>query len=342
MNQDNKIRLLIAAYFLVPALLSGCVGSDYQKRRQYREMPLFSVPSDIKLGIVVAEGPKARVPSAGKYRGKLEVARKNGATMVINRVSIDDYVKGVMNGEVAPSWPAESLRAMAIVVRSYAYYSWEKSRDSKNHMYADVRSQKYCGRTCEDSRSNSAVDQTAGLVMVFRGKAVQGFSHSNCAGHTESIREVWGPDVAGECFAGRECPWCRASRHYGPWTAVIEKTALSRRLAPDIGRGVTIRKIRVVEFNESGRVRTVELATPRKKIRMSGSRFRTLAGWDEIKSTRFEAVDRGDVVEFQGTGWGHGVGICQEGARKMAEDGKDAETILRYYFPGIEIWRLPR
>jgi len=310
--------------------------------KQYHKMGPSSAPSGVILGVVVAEGRDARVSSARKYRGTMETISDGGKTLLVNRVAIDDYVKGVMNGEVSPSWPVESLRAMAIVVRSYAYNRVENAPESRKHMFSDVRSQEYCGLNCEDPRSNAVVDDTSGLVLVYQGKVLQAFSHACCAGKTENAAEVWGGEEGGDCFKGRDCEFCKNSKHYGPWLLLLEKTTLSRRLAPDIGKGLTLKSIKIIDRNESGRVKTVEVQTIWKKVRMSGAHFRSLVGWNDVRSTRFDISDRGDVMEIQGTGWGHGVGLCQEGARKMAEDGADAETILRYYFPGIEIWRLPR
>jgi stage II sporulation protein D len=337
-----KSTLFPAVMFLFAALLSGCSRESARISPQYREMAPSGISSGVILGVVVAEGKDAKVSPSKKYRGTLETITENGKTMVVNRVAVDDYVKGVMNGEVSPAWPPEALKAMAIVIRSYAYNRWAASNSAKAHMYSDVRSQEYCGINCEDIRSNAAVDDTAGLVMVHNNQVLQAFSHACCAGTTETASEVWGSSEDGECFQVKNCQWCRGSKHFGPWMLIMEKTTLSRRLAPDIGKGLTLKTITVIDRNESGRVRTVEVQTIWKKVRMSGAHFRSLVGWNDIRSARFEVEDRGDVMQFEGTGWGHGVGLCQEGTRKMAEEGTDAETILKFYFPGVEVWHLPR
>jgi len=335
-------RKVILSVTIMLLILSGCSREITKPGNQVKEMPAFSIPPDLTVGVIVAEGKNAKVSPSRKYRGTLETIQENGKSIVVNRVAIDDYVKGVMNGEVSPSWPEESLRAMAIVIRSYAFNRWENARASKSHMYSDVRSQEYCGQSCEDPRSNKAVDETAGLVMFHDGKVLQAFSHACCAGRTENAREVWGSDEAGDCFIEKDCQWCRSSKHFGPWMLILEKSTLSRRLSADIGKGLTLKSIKVIDRNESGRVKTVEVSTIWKKVRMSGAHFRSLVGWNDVRSARFEITDRGDLIEIIGTGWGHGVGLCQEGAKKMAEEKMDYESILRYYFPGMEIWRIPR
>jgi len=314
-------------------LLAGCIG------KEYRELAVSPLSPPVEIGVTVAEGNPPRIVAGRKYRGTLETISREGKTCVVNRVSIEDYTKGAINGEISPMWPEESVKAMAIVIRSYAFQHWDSARGSARQLYSDVRSQEYCGINCEHERSNRAVDETSGLVLVYEGKPLEAFSHACCGGATEDSREVWTGEGCG-AFRGRECTWCAGSKHWGPWVLVLEKTTLAKRLHKEIGADNTVESIKVAERNPSGRVRTIVVKSSGREIRMSGAHFRAIVGWNDLRSTRFDAADRGGAMEFRGVGWGHGVGLCQEGARKMAEEGKDCESILRHYFPGAEVWRI--
>lgn len=285
----------------------------------------------------MAEGWKA-VP-AGRYRGQNVVASQDGKRWTVNQISLEDYTRGTVPGEVPASWEPEALKAMAIVVRSYAWA--HLGQKGAFDLVPDVRDQHYCGRNCEEDSTNRAVDDTEGLVLYWDGKPLTAYNHSCCAGATEDVREIWGGPVT-RPLAGVNCRWCLRSKHYGPWTFVIEKASLAKRIAGAIGAGRRVVEVRTEGETPSGRVRTVVVTTDLKEVLIPAGRFRLALGSAEFRSTRFTVRDDGSTVSFVGTGWGHGVGLCQEGARVMAESGRDCEYILRYYFPGADIVRAAR
>jgi stage II sporulation protein D len=185
------------------------------------------------------------------------------------------------------------------------------------------------------------VTNTAGIVLVWEGKALPAYCHSCCAGSTEDVREVWGgPPVPP--LEGVECRWCASAKHFGPWNFVIGREKLARRLAPETGGVREIGRLRTAGETASGRVRWVMVDAGSREVRISGAKFRMLVGYNDLRSARFTITDRDDSVKFSGTGWGHGVGLCQEGACAMAKKGKSFTEIVRYYFPGTVLKRLKR
>lgn len=295
----------------------------------------------IEVSVVVAEGSEIPPGAGPKYRGRLEAVRHRGRRLLVNHVKLDDYVKGVLPSEVPPVWPDEALKAMAVVTRTYAWEKWEKRAGEDYHLLADTRDQVYGGVGREHERSSGAVDSTAGLVLVHDGRPVTAFSHSCCAGHTEAVEEVWGGSPV-SFLGGVPCRRCIGSRHYGPWSLVIERAALARRLRPETRADGRLVWVRTEGETRSGRVRTVWVEVGNRTIRMSGARFRSLVGYDELRSARFGVTVRGESVEFRGMGWGHGVGICQEGACALAREGRGFREILGHYFPGTALVRLDR
>ena len=320
----------VPAVLLFPVLFfSGCVGAPYRPPRAPGGGPLVRV--------AVADGWKT-VP-ADHYRGKLVVANEGGKRWTVNHLSLEDYTRGTVPGEVPASWDPEALKAMAIVARSYAWaHSGQKGVFD---LLPDVRDQHYCARECEKESTNKAVDATAGMVLYWDGRPLSGFNHSCCAGGTEDVRELWG-GPATRPLGGVTCRWCQRSRHYGPWTFVVEKESLAKKLEGAIGEGRKVEAVRTEGETPSGRVRTVVIITDKGEVRVPSGRFRLALGSVGFRSARFTVHDGGTAVSFAGTGWGHGVGMCQEGAQAMARSGRSFEYILQYYFPGAQIVRAAR
>ena len=126
----------------------------------------------------------------GLFRGTLQVVRADGALMMINRVSLESYLRGVVPHEVSPSWPAEALKAQTCAARAYAERARQNSTKAWD-LYCDVRSQVYSGVAREDSRTNAAVAATRGIVPSYKGVPIQAFYFSSSGGRTENIERAW-------------------------------------------------------------------------------------------------------------------------------------------------------
>lgn len=127
--------------------------------------------------------------TTGRYRGVLRVLRYDGALMLVNRVPLESYLRGVVPREMPPGWPAAALQAQACAARAYAARAYDPTRVFD--LYCDTRSQVYAGVAAEDPRSDRAVLKTAGVVPTYRGAPIHAFYHSTSGGHTESIENVW-------------------------------------------------------------------------------------------------------------------------------------------------------
>ena len=335
-----SFRFISIAMVLAAGVSAGCAVSGGAPRRR-----AGSRVGGVEIAVVVAEGKAAESAQAGNFRGDLEIVEIGGRKAAVNRVSLEDYVKGVLPGEVSPSWPPEALKAMAVVARSYAWSKLDaagdgRPRNGKYHLLSDVRDQCYCGLACEDGRSNAAAEETEGLVLFHGGRAFCSFNHSCCGGATEDVREVWG-GPRNTPLGGVDCRWCRSSAHYGPWILIIDKAALGRRLKPVLGGG-PVRKVEIMGTTGSGRAGPVRVASEAREAVVTAAKLREMIGYNDLRSARFEVWDRGEEFEFRGKGWGHGVGLCQEGARAMAENGYGWREIVETYFPGVEIGRAKR
>ncbi len=272
------------------------------------------------------------------YRGNVEVWNTSGGLQVVNQVDLEDYVRGVMKVEADPEWPVEALKTQAVVARTYALYERLVSPAALYHLYATTLSQVYRGVNGEDPRTDRAVRETRGIVLAYRGRIIPAFYHAASGGRTEDAVEVW--EKKYPFIVGVEDPYSTIAPHH-QWEATIPRTEIHQALERVGGRLGAILKIDVVRRTRSGRVSRMRIWDGAGFLEMDGKRFRELLGPDRIRSTRFTVYLDGPAILFVGQGWGHGVGLSQWGAKRMADLAYDYRAILKHYFPLAELVRLP-
>jgi stage II sporulation protein D len=272
----------------------------------------------------------------GREYGPVVDLMTNGEGIaVVNELPLEEYLAGVVRAELGEAWPLEALRAQAIVARTYAAYRRIISAGRPYHITASTAHQQYAGRVPPSSPIWGAVRETAGQVLRWEGELFPAFYHTESGGYTEDPRTV---------FAARNmpalkpvvCQFSAGSPHFY-WTLDLRLAQLSellRRHGTDVG---TVRAIEVTERTPSLRATLVSVRGTHGVVRLRGNDFRRIVGYDTLKSTLFAvAVDR-ELARFTGRGYGHGVGLCQWGAKGMAEQGYPARKILEFYYPGATL-----
>jgi stage II sporulation protein D (peptidoglycan lytic transglycosylase) len=300
----------------------------------------------LTFGAASAGGRPVRVRSAGEfvrvngraYRGWVEIRHPGDGLLVVNDLDIEDYLRGVVASEIPHDWQYEALKAQAVAARTYALYQKRTAGGRAYHMFATVASQVYIGLSGENPRADRAVQETRGLVIVYRGEIIPAFYHASCGGHTENAYELWGIDAP--YLGGVDCE-CQEISQYGLWERRVGKmqlVAALRRMGYPVSEvlGMDIKGI-----TPAGRVRDVVIRTSKGKRFIPAESLRAALGNTLIPSVFFELALEGDEAVFSGRGMGHGVGLCQWGAEEMAEKGHDFEAILAHYYPGTKLVRLP-
>ncbi len=275
---------------------------------------------------------KGIIVNKKKYRGEVEVLRKGGKLLVINVLDIESYLRGVVPSEMLPSWDQDALKAQAVCSRSFALYNIIRNRENDYHISSTT--QVYNGMEKEDPRTDKAIRATRGEVLYYKGKLLLSYFHTCCGGHTEYAGNVW---EAGFRFPRPvRCSFCKNSPYY-EWEVEISAKSLEKKLSKDGVKGMkTIRPYRKSRFGD--RITQLVIRCKDGKKKMKINRFRLLVGPDVVKSGLFTVREKKeDVFEFKGRGWGHGVGLCQWGAKDMADVGYSYESILKYYFPGSRL-----
>ncbi len=266
-----------------------------------------------------------------EYGAPIDLVRYGTGFAVVNEIPLEEYLVGVLRGEASETWPPEALRAQAIVARTYGAYHRRLGAGRPFHIIASTANQIFAGRVPSGSPLWGAVQETTGQVLKLDGELFPAFYHTESGGHTEDPRLV---------FAARNmpalrpvvCPFSVGSPHFY-WNLELSLNELNeavRRHGVDVGR---ITAVAVSERTASQRAVAVTLKGTRGAVRVRGHDFRRMLGYDTLKSTLFTVVTDGPTVRFAGRGYGHGVGLCQAGARGMAEQGYSARQILTFYYP---------
>src|ERR1700733_2221960 len=134
------------------------------------------------------------IAGVGRYRGALEtVVNESGELNVVNALSVDNYVKGVIPNESPPSWPIEELKAQAVASRSFALTGGREGDGFD--LYSDTRSQVYKGLESEYTTSDEAEEETAGQVLMYEGNIAETLFSACSGGKTESIQNVFGTAI---------------------------------------------------------------------------------------------------------------------------------------------------
>ncbi len=275
------------------------------------------------------------------YRGTIEVRKNNKYTLtVINILNIEDYLYGVVKEEISPQWPKEAVKSQIVAARTFALKNLGKHKDKGFDLCAAVHCQVYGGVNSEDKVSNKYVDETRGEVITYKGKLIDAAYHGICGGWTEYPRNVWKGKERIYYLQSVRCNWCKDASGFS-WKAKIPLAEIQSKLA-DNGISVgEIQNIRVFRKNRTGRAEQIKILGTKDSEIIDGNKLRFILGTNVIRSTMFEIVKKDKDLVFTGKGWGHGVGMCQEGARGMAKKGYNYKQIIRYYYRGVTIekWR---
>jgi len=285
---------------------------------------------------LIPKGESVRV-NGRAFRGGI-ILRKDGSLLsAINEVEVEDYLRGVLPRELSPAWNEDALKAQAVVSRTYIMANLGRFAKQGYDLTSCENSQVYGGLDCEQNTTSEAVRATAGEVLKYRGEIARVYFHADAAGHTESPEFVWGSSEPPPYLKGRREP-ARNETPYSSWEYEIGFEELARVLEKNDYKTGRIKRVVARGKTGAGRVKNFMLYSETGKTEIKSGKFRTMLGGRNIKSTKIQNIINGrKSVVFKGSGWGHGVGMSQWGAKELAEKGWDYKKILRLYFPGTRI-----
>jgi stage II sporulation protein D len=323
------------------------------------------VPTEHRPGPFVARplGSGALITLNGTpYRGELALIPTDTGMLIVNRLSLEDYLRGVLPREVGPRTVHEraAIEAMAIAARSYAVARLAGDVMRPYDIRALDLDQVYGGASTETVLTDQAIAATEGLVLKYGGRIVSAPYHSTCGGSTAAASEIWQrtPDqpylrAVSDRVPGTDRYYCDGSPRFR-WQTAMDRATLATNLGRYLrayatgpgGAPGTARDIVAEGTTPTGRVRALVVTTDRGRYTVRGNDIRFVMRTPSgalLNSTYFTVeTERGADgalarVTFRGSGWGHGVGMCQWGAFGRARAGQDFRTILQTYYPGTTV-----
>lgn len=255
------------------------------------------------------------------------------------KMKMEEYVAGVVAGEMKNDWPVEALAVQAILARTFT----QQAIDEKGGVPArgtqastDIKEfQAYNAKAVNDS-VKKAVEMTRGMVITYQGKPIQAWFHASAGGITATAKE-------GLNYKEDEPPYIQsvkspddlAPADVQNWTASFTKKELMDVLTK---MGKTVNAIDSIEIGKKGPSGRSMTLLVNKEVEVSGPEIRVGLDSVKLKSMLLDKVEiSGDTVIFTGKGYGHGVGVSQWGVNKLTTMGKKPEEIIGQYFKDVTI-----
>jgi stage II sporulation protein D len=281
---------------------------------------------------LLPDGGAKPIAAAGVWK----IAVSHGALRVLLTMDSERYVALALRGEAGAKEPIESLKAMAIAVRTFALENASRHRGDGFDLCDSTHCQALKFGTPSE-RVERAVRETAGETLWYGSRRAMVFYTQNCGGRSEDASQAW-PGTRAQYLKARADPYCM--RHgAAQWHAEISVADLER-VAQSAGWKLPqkIRAIHLVKRTSEGRVLRLGFLGKDGEVPVSASSLRfalnRALGWNQLRSDWYSVALRSGVLSFDGRGYGHGVGLCQAGATQMATEGRSAAEILQFYFPG--------
>lgn len=263
---------------------------------------------------------------------------KDASTNTISKIPFEEYIKGVLAGEMPVSFDLEALKAQAVAARSYALVQANKNKDQDYDVVNTVDNQVYL--TDDDlkekwkddyvskvNKIKKAVQETKGEYLTYNGEVVEALFFSTSTGKTENSEEVFSSAVP--YLRSVSSTWDEASPVYED-TSSFELSDFYTKLGLEYNDTITYE---VLETTSTGRVKTIKI----NGVTFNG---RDVASKLGLRSNYFNIVQDGTKVTITTKGFGHGVGMSQYGALGMAKEGYTYDEILKHYYQGTEIKKI--
>jgi stage II sporulation protein D len=285
--------------------------------------------------------PPKKAPEVAKYKEEPTITLYRSKTGKKETLKLEEYIKGVVAAEIGSEFPAEALKAQAIIARTMTLNLIEYEGGTQSTHQTDASDdhtefQAY-DESKIDEKISQAVEATRGQVLVHNGKFIYAVYHSCSKGRTATLEEGM-PNLAKVASAYITSVTTdglkNAPGQYKDWTVKVPKAKIKEIMGPSSG---SLDDIKIAKKGPSGRALTITAGD----ASISGPDLRQEIGFDKLYSTQLTSIEpEGDYMVFKGDGWGHGVGMEQWGAYTMAEAGKKAQEIVKHYFPKAQLTKL--
>lgn len=314
LDENSKMNVLLNGK---PLLSIGSISILQEKNEDFAEIK------------VLKPSLKARL-----YEGDFLVESSKGYIQIVNEIDLEQYLEGVVESESGTGQKLEYYKVQAIISRTYALKYKRKHESAGFNLCDATHCQAYLHKRNGSTIIDSAVNNTRGIVMLDKkGKLFSTFFHANCGGQTCEPDVVWNEKIDG--FSSFKDTFCIHTKQAN-WTKKIPlkdwHSFLSDKYDFPIWDSTCMEQIHSFEQID------------RKAFYISpvyGIPLRDIRDAFKLKSTYFSCTKDGEFILLQGRGYGHGVGLCQEGAMNMVNFGYDYKRVLSFYYPGMFLVQQP-
>ena len=289
------------------------------------------------------------------YRGTLIIQPHKAGLTVINRLLLEDYLRGVVAKEMPYNWSKEALKAQAVAARTFALYDKTDKKHAREgfDVCATTDCQTYGGIASETSATDNAIKATSGQIITYANEPICAVFHAASGGFTENSEDVWKVTV----------PYLRSvddnteQSPYTSWSTQITIDDLSKTLARQYTNIGTIKEIDTTNFpqnvKKNSKAKVIKFTGSNKKtLELTGAQLRSLLGLKsnnftlsliqdkkQLKDSKKLKITKPDktVLQINGKGLGHRLGMSQWGAKSLAENGKNYKQILQHYYSDVSI-----
>jgi stage II sporulation protein D len=261
------------------------------------------------------------------YKGTFTIKQTEQGIIAINELPFEEYIEGVVSSETGECWHIEALKCQAVIARTYALFHKNINKGKEYHLTSTVLHQQY-SRMSSNPLIQEAVEETKGEILTYNNAPIEAFYHSTCGGRTELPEEIWSkgyPYITSQVYNDDISPYFNWERRF-----MLEDVAASLML-----KG--IKNIEIHSLTSTGRVKTLRVSTLDGITIILAKELRRRIGYKELPSTNFTLTVKDGEVIFNGSGYGHGVGLCQYGALQMALEGKKYTEILKFFYPQTKL-----
>lgn len=261
---------------------------------------------------------------------------------ITRELPLEEYLAGVLAGESSIETELEALKAQAVVSRTFAVRNQNRHARERFDFCSTTHCQRFVlPKARLHAKARQAVDATRGEILLDRNnQPADVYFHAACGGVTANLETLWGGDAPFH-LRGVKDDFCASMPHRN-WTQTISSTQLIKALQSDekTNAGSPLKNVTVSKRDATGRAEEITIEATRR-LTVRGWDFKLIVGralgWQMVKSSRFAISRDGDNFVFRGSGFGHGLGLCQEGAHVMAARRMNYRQIVSFYFPGARL-----
>lgn len=330
-------------------------SKNVQLRQSERKIYIDKKGKETTTLIVAVKNNAPVVVNNKHYRGTLIIQSHKAGLTVINRVLLEDYLRGVVPEEMPYNWSKEALKAQAVAARTFALYDKLNKKHTQEgfDVYATTECQVYGGIASETSSTDNAIKATSGQIITYNNEPICAVFHAASGGFTENSEDVWNVAV----------PYLRSiddsseQSPYAKWSTQININDLSKTIAHQYTNIGTIKEIDMSNFpqniKKNSKTKVIKFTGSNKKtLELSGTQLRTLLGLKsnnfsfsliqdkkQLKDSKKLKIDKPDktILQIDGKGFGHRLGMSQWGAKTLADNGKNYKQILQHYYSDVSI-----